>query len=107
MYYTQTLQVLLNAMFDAKPKVQIAACSALGVLVEQSFYVHTSNSSDSSNILLPHVHTVLTHFSRAFDLYGVKASLVLVDTIGTLADTLGECCVSIFPSCAILVTQHL
>ena len=87
MYYTQTLQVLLATMFDAKPKVQVAACSALGILIEQSFFVYSG--ADSNNILLPHVHSILSHFSRGFDMYGVKASLVLVDTIGTLADTIG------------------
>lgn len=94
-YFTQTLQVLLSTMFDPMPKVQIAACSALAILIENSFYISniTSNTSDSGseNILLPHIHTILTAFARAFEVYGVKASLVLVDTIGTIADTIGKC----------------
>jgi len=93
-YYTQTLQVLLSTMFDAMPKVQIAACSALAILIENSFYVSSSDSNNDSNsvsILLPHVHTILSACARAFDVYGVKASLVLVDTIGTIADTIGKC----------------
>lgn len=91
-YYTQTLQVLLSTMFDAMPKVQIAACSALAILIENSFYVSSSdNNNDSDSILLPHVHTILSACARAFDVYGVKASLVLVDTIGTIADTIGKC----------------
>ena len=93
-YYTQTLQVLLSTMFDPMPKVQIAACSALAILIESSFYISTSdnnNNGGSDNIVLPHVHTILCAFARAFDVYGVKASLVLVDTIGTIADTIGKC----------------
>ena len=92
-YYTQTLQVLLSTMFDPMPKVQIAACSALAILIESSFYISTSdsnNNSGSDSIVLPHVHTILSAFARAFDVYGVKASLVLVDTIGTIADTIGK-----------------
>lgn len=90
--YVQTLHALLAAMFDATTKVQVAACSALGILVEQSFYVATSDSSsgeDSQNILVPHLPAVLTSISRAFDVYGVKSSLILIDTIGTIADNVG------------------
>jgi hypothetical protein len=94
--YVQTLHALLQAMFDANTKVQVAACSALGVLVEQSFYVPASgsphgspSSAESVNILVPHLPAVLGAISRAFDAYGVKSSLILIETIGTIADNVG------------------
>jgi hypothetical protein len=87
--YRQTLQALLAAMFDAQPKVQVAACSALSILIEQSFYAPDS-SGESANILVTELPGILAAISRAFDIYGVKSSLVVVDTIGTLADSVGE-----------------
>ena len=106
-YYLQSLQVLLSAMFDAKPKVQVAACSALCVLVENSFYCNNNNDSSSSNVLSGHLPAILTAISRAFELYGVKSALILVDTIGTLADTVGEELRLLGPQCTALYLPRL
>lgn len=80
-YYHQTLALLLELMFDANPTVQEAAVSALGHLIENMFY-----TDEGVSVLEPHILTVLTCTNRAFDLYGIKSSLLLLDTIGTLAD---------------------
>lgn len=82
--YTQSLQAFLTTMFDPKPKAQVAACSALCVLIENAFY------TDDVNILSAHLPAIFTAISRAFAMYGVKSSLVLVDTIGTIADSVGQ-----------------
>jgi hypothetical protein len=76
--YITTVQALLTAMFDPTPRVQVAACSAVGVLVENCY------SASLLNRLLP---SILSAINRAFAVYGVKSALLLVDTIGTIADT--------------------
>ena len=38
-FFEQTLSGLLGVLFDPRPKVQVAACSALCLLVENSFFV--------------------------------------------------------------------
>ena len=88
--YLQTLHALLQAMFDTQPKVQIAACSALSVLIEHCYYIHTTTNTTNTtntqeNILTSQLYTILNAINRAFDLYGVKSSLILIDTIGTIA----------------------
>ena len=91
--YLQTLHALLQAMFDTQPKVQIAACSALSVLIEHCYYIPTTNTTSTTttqeNILTSQLYTILGAINRAFDLYGVKSSLILIDTIGTIADAVG------------------
>jgi hypothetical protein len=88
-YYEQTLRVLLTTLFDATPKVQVAASSALCILVENAFYYTLSEEEEEVNILSAALPDILLAIHRAFDVYGIKSSLVLVDTVGTIADTLG------------------
>mmetsp|Transcript_19376 Transcript_19376/g.20998 ORF Transcript_19376/g.20998 Transcript_19376/m.20998 type:complete len:1025 (+) Transcript_19376:149-3223(+) len=94
-FYNTSLQELVNTMFDRKPKVQVAACSALCLLIENSFLIPISPTPDAAaqqaeqNILIPSLQTLLTAINRAFDVYGVKAGLILIDLIGAIADTLG------------------
>ena len=38
----------------------------------------------------PFLHQLLTYVQQAFSLYGVKSTLILVDTIGTIADIVGD-----------------
>jgi len=93
-FYEQTLSALLAVLFDPKPKVQVAACSALCLLIENSFFVsvrdEVSGVEREVNILVPFIHPLLTALHKAFDMYGVKSTLILIDTIGTLADTVRE-----------------
>ena len=49
-----------------------------------------SSESDQQNVLIAHLPHVLSAISTAFDTYGVKSSLILVDTIGTIADSVRE-----------------
>jgi hypothetical protein len=82
-------------MFDSKPKVQVAACSALCLFVEHSFYVTVVQQSSEEgqgevNILQPFLPQLFADICRAFEGYGHKASLILIDMISTLADTLKD-----------------
>ena len=79
-YFTQMLEALLQIMLDPRPKVQAACCSALCTLVEVA----------GPDPVLPYLPQIFTHVQGAFALYGVKSSLILIDTIGTLADTVGD-----------------
>jgi hypothetical protein len=90
-FFNLTLQEFVNTMFDKKPKVQVAACSALCLLLENSFLIPTNdpNNNKQQNILIPNLQTIFTAISHAFDIYGIKATLILIDLIGCLADTLG------------------
>eukprot|EP01038_Epipyxis_sp_PR26KG_P008586 gene8586-11601_t len=91
LFYEETLLSLLRTMNDDKPKVQVAAGSALCLLVENSFTVsHISEANIERNILNPHLPVLLTVLNNCFQNYGVKSSLILIDTIGTLADTVGQ-----------------
>lgn len=91
-FYKQALHSLLNTMFDQKPKVQVAACSALCLLIENSFYIpkNAENSEEEVNVISEDLFSILTAINSAFQIYGIKSSLILVDTIGTIADTVRE-----------------
>jgi len=98
-FYQQSLQALLATMFDHTAKVQVAACSALCGLVEASFFVTVPAASTAAaveqshvevNVLISQLPAILTAISQAFDKYGIKSTLILIDTIGTIADTVRE-----------------
>lgn len=72
------VQPLLQAMVDAKPKVQSAACSALCTVIEQA-----------GDRIGPFCLPILQNVNLAFQHYGIKNSLLLCDTVGTLADAVG------------------
>ena len=93
--YHQLFHALRVVMFDSKPKVQVAACSALCLFVEHSFYVTVVQQSSEEgqgevNILQPFLPQLFADICRAFEGYGHKASLILIDMISTLADTLKD-----------------
>ena len=93
--YHQLFHALRVAMFDSKPKVQVAACSALCLFIEHSFYVTVVQQSSEEgqvevNILQPFLPQLFADICRAFEGYGHKASLILIDMISTLADTLKD-----------------
>jgi len=93
--YHQLFHALRIVMFDSKPKVQVAACSALCLFVEHSFYVTVVQQSSEEgqgevNILQPFLPQLFADICRAFEGYGHKASLILIDMISTLADTLKD-----------------
>lgn len=91
-FYLQTLQALLALMFDDKVKVQVATCSTLCILIDQSFYIQKLHHQEvlEVNILSDYLIIIMQHISRCFDGYGIKSTLLLIDVIGCLADTLRD-----------------
>lgn len=79
-YFVQLLEALLGIMLDPRPKVQTACCSALCTLVEVA----------GPDPVTPYLPQLMTYVQQAFSLYGVKSTLILVDTIGTIADVVGD-----------------
>ncbi|RYY68177.1 hypothetical protein EON63_25070, partial [archaeon] len=107
-YYLQSLYTLLPLLLDPHPKVQVAALSAMSILVEHSYGIMDmdgygngygdGNGGDGDgygdeygnhNILTPHILSILSAFHIAFPLYGNKSKLLSVDMIGVIIDTLG------------------
>jgi hypothetical protein len=106
-FYIQTLYAILYTMCDVIPKVQVAACSALCLLIENSFIAHgPEGRAQGNNILLPHLDILFLYIQYVFSLYGYKAQLILIDTLGTLADTLGSAFRS-YPCCPQVVNEMI
>jgi transportin-1 len=76
---TATVQTALGAMVDPSSKVQAAGCSAMSAI--------SNCGGDEITPFLPQILAVAQH---CFTIYGVKSSMVLLDTIGTLADSVGD-----------------
>ena len=72
----EALMVLIK---DKNKKVQVAACSAFGCLVETC-----------SHLFLPFLEPIYQNLMYALSIYKAKSLLVLFDTIGVMADYLGE-----------------
>lgn len=73
------VQLLLQRILDNNKRVQEAACSAFSLLEEEA-----------TTELVPYLHPVLVTLSTAFDKYQHRNLLLLYDTVGTLADVVGE-----------------
>ena len=63
----------------ACPQVQCSACSALCTLFEAA-----------GAALEPHIAEILTSMRACFGAYGIKSTMILIDAIGTLADSVGS-----------------
>jgi len=83
------IQVLMAAMLDPVPRLQAASCSALTAVFE-SVAASAIDSDDPTtiNILDVCLSDMLLQFNRAFEAFGVKNSLILCDTVGTLCDSI-------------------
>jgi transportin-1 len=79
-YFIQLLEALLGILLDPRPKVQTACCSALCTLIEVA----------GPDPIIPFLPQLLSYIEQAFSIYGIKSSLILVDTIGTVADIVGD-----------------
>lgn len=77
--FALTMDSLISTLTDKFPRVQAAACSAMCMLIE----VAGEHS-------FPFVQKLLAAFQHCYGHYGVKSTMLLVDTIGTLADNLGD-----------------
>jgi len=82
---TQHLTKLyLELMLDQHYKVQLAACSALGVLVETA-------AQAENNPIINMLPTIYQTIVKALDMYRhQRCRIILFDTLGVLADFIGE-----------------
>lgn len=69
---------VLKQFLDKNRRVQIAACSALGVIVE-----HTGD------LMIPYLEAVFQTISQALQTYQTRALIILFDTMGSMADFIG------------------
>ncbi|GAA5797479.1 armadillo-type protein [Helicostylum pulchrum] len=72
-------QILLQRILDNNKRVQEAACSSFSLLEEEA-------GAD----LVPYLQPILTTLCSAFTKYQHRNLLLLYDTVGTLADVVGE-----------------
>lgn len=72
-------QILLQRILDNNKRVQEAACSSFSLLEEEA-------GAD----LVPYLQPILTTLCAAFTKYQHRNLLLLYDTVGTLADVVGE-----------------
>lgn len=80
----QLCQCLLSVVLDSNHKVQLAACSALSVLIE-------SSSSIEPNPILPLLQVIYQNFVQALHTYKNHRSLIaLFDSISICADFVGS-----------------
>ncbi|KAI9028953.1 armadillo-type protein [Phycomyces nitens] len=73
------VQLLLQRILDDNKRVQEAACSAFSLLEEEA-----------TTDLVPYLHPILVTLSTAFMKYQHRNSLTLFDTLGTLAEVVGD-----------------
>ncbi|CAO3587824.1 unnamed protein product [Absidia cylindrospora] len=78
-YFEPMLSKLLERVLDRNKRVQLNACSALAVLVEEA---------DEMTVL--YLDAILKCLTTAFGIYQTKNLDILYDTLGTLADTVGN-----------------
>ncbi|GAB5035916.1 transportin-1 isoform x3 [Nannochloropsis oceanica] len=78
-YLAPLVERLLGAMLYHHKKVQQAACSALATLEE-----------NAGLRFLPYLPHLLTFITQAFGRYQTRSLIVLLDTLGTLADAVKE-----------------
>ena len=71
-------EALMSRALDANRKVQVAICSAFGVLVEAS-----------GDLLTPYLEPVYRTFVQALSLYHTRSLVTLFDVMGSMADYLG------------------
>ncbi|KAG0742794.1 hypothetical protein G6F57_010403 [Rhizopus arrhizus] len=78
-FFEPLVHLLLQRVLDKNKRVQEAACSSLSLLEEEA-----------TMELVPYLLPILTTLSSAFEMYQHRNLLLLYDTVGTLADVVGE-----------------
>lgn len=83
------IHTLMASMLDTTPRLQAAACSALTAVFESSAASELDSYDPTFISILDACLTdMVRQFHHAFSLFGVKNSLILCDTIGTLCDSI-------------------
>ncbi|CAO3597936.1 unnamed protein product [Absidia cylindrospora] len=78
-YLEPFVQIMLQCILDNNKRVQEAACSSLSLLEEEA-----------TTQLIPYLQPILVTLVAAFEKYQHHNLLLLLDTVGTLADVVGE-----------------
>jgi len=78
-YLKPLLEALLQRILDRHKKVQEASCSAFSMLEEEA-----------GALLEPYLEGILRNLLSAMNKYQTRSLIILFDTIGTLADSLGR-----------------
>ncbi|ORZ08387.1 armadillo-type protein [Absidia repens] len=78
-YLEPFVQLMLQRILDNNKRVQEAACSALSLLEEEA-----------GTDLVPYLQPILVTLVTAFEKYQHHNLLLLLDTVGTLADVVGD-----------------
>uniref|UniRef100_A0A7S2EV97 Importin N-terminal domain-containing protein n=2 Tax=Ditylum brightwellii TaxID=49249 RepID=A0A7S2EV97_9STRA len=71
-------EAIMTIILSRNKKVQIAACSAFGVLVEST-----------GELMVPYLEPVYRTLVQALSVYQTKSLKILFDTLGTMADFVG------------------
>ena len=71
-------EALMARVLDPNRRVQVAACSAFGVLVEAT-----------ADLMVPYLEPVYRTLVQALATYQTRSLMVLFDTLGTMADYIG------------------
>mmetsp|Transcript_3483 Transcript_3483/g.6713 ORF Transcript_3483/g.6713 Transcript_3483/m.6713 type:complete len:1018 (+) Transcript_3483:120-3173(+) len=74
----QMTEALMSRALDANRKVQVAMCSAFGVLVEAA-----------GDLLVPYLEPVYRTLMQALSMYHARSLVTLFDILGSMADYLG------------------
>ncbi|KAI8338863.1 transportin-1 [Chlamydoabsidia padenii] len=78
--YLESVSLKLSEkVLDRNKRVQLNACSALAVLIEEA-----------GESMVPYLDPLLHCLTRAFGIYQTKNLDILYDTMGTLADAVGQ-----------------
>jgi len=95
--FQQTCSSILNLVkTDKNSKVRYAACSAFGTFVESSCsgYEDYENPRDEQSVLIPLLKPIYQHLISGLEIATLqgdsKGIMVIFDTIGIMADYLGE-----------------
>lgn len=89
-WYVQSLVALCERIVTENEHVKVveAGCSALCLLIDNAFPMAQDDDEDGSTVLSEHVSMILGAINHALDKCGQKTSLLVVDIIGMLADTI-------------------
>jgi len=71
-------EAILNKTLDSNKRVQIAACSALGEIVEHA-----------GDLLIPYLEHIVRILVNALKMYQTRSLMVLLNTLGTLVNFVG------------------
>jgi transportin-1 len=80
------LTSLLKAMLNRNVQVQCAVCATLGTIFEN---IEITESHNHTDIIHANLEQILSYIHQGFQIYGVRGTIALSDTLSTLCEALG------------------